>query len=265
MPEDLAGREYWDGLWEEGELPRPVDPRGPGLNNYVARRFHRYFDRHFRELGLGDGARLLEVGCARSAWLPYFRREFGFRVAGLDYSEIGCRQARAVLARAGVEGEIVLGDLFDPPDRILGAFDVVVSFGVVEHFDDTAAALRAMARLLRPEGLLFVNIPNLAGVLGPLQRLLHRETYELHVPMDREALARAHREAGLEVVRCEYFLPALFGVARTDPNAPWWLERSVAHARSVASKLVWVLHEALPVEGGSRLLSPYVHALARKP
>jgi cyclopropane fatty-acyl-phospholipid synthase-like methyltransferase len=31
-------------------------------------------------------SRLLEIGCARSAWLPYFAQEFGIDVSGLDYS-----------------------------------------------------------------------------------------------------------------------------------------------------------------------------------
>lgn len=265
MPEDLAGREYWDGLWEEGGLPRPADPRRSGLGNYVVRRFDEYFRRRFGDQGLGEGARLLEVGCARSAWLPYFHRELGFRVAGLDYSEIGCRQARAVLERADVAGEIVHGDLFDPPDRLLGAFDVVVSFGVVEHFDDTADALRAMTRLVRPGGLVFVNIPNLAGLLGFLQRLLHRETYDLHVPLDREALARAHEEAGLRVMSCEYVLPASFGILRMDPDAPRWLRRTFAHARSVASKGAWALHGLVPGDVTGRFASPYVHCLSRRP
>lgn len=265
MPEDLAGRAYWDGLWEEGDLPPPVDPRRPGLANYVVRRFDGYFRRRFEAEGLGRGTRLLEVGCARSAWLPYFHREFGFEVTGLDYSEIGCRQARAVLERDGAEGEVVHGDLFAPPDRLLGAFGAVVSFGVVEHFDDTARTLAAMKRLLRPGGVLFVNIPNLAGLLGFLQRHLHRETYELHVPLDREELAGAHRDAGLEVLDCRYFLPANFGVLRLGPETSYPVRRAFARVRSWASRAMWVAERLLPGEGDNRVTSPYVHCLSRRP
>ena len=115
-------------------LPAPVDPRDKTLSNYVARKFHELFT---RVLPRGHNVRLLEVGCARSRWLPYFAAEHGYEVTGLDYSTMGCEQARQILAAAGVEGRIVEGDLFSPPEDLLEAFDVVISFGLVEHFDDT--------------------------------------------------------------------------------------------------------------------------------
>ena len=134
---DRAGQEYWDALWEGETLPAPVDPRDKTLGNYVFRKYHELFT---RVLPRGQNVRLLEVGCARSRWLPYFAAEHGYEVTGLDYSTTGCEQARQILAAAGVEGRIVEGDLFSPPEDLLEAFDVVVSFGLVEHFDDTTAA-----------------------------------------------------------------------------------------------------------------------------
>jgi len=54
----------------------------------------------------------------------------------------------------------------DPPDHLLGAYDFGVSFGVAEHFEDTAECLAAFRRFLKPSGILFTAIPNLAGLLG---------------------------------------------------------------------------------------------------
>ena len=109
---DRAGQEYWDAVWEDETLPAPVDPRDKALSNYVARKFHELFT---RVLPRGHNVRLLEVGCARSRWLPYFAAEYGYEVTGLDYSTMGCEQARQILAAAGAEGRIVEGDLFSPP------------------------------------------------------------------------------------------------------------------------------------------------------
>lgn len=55
---------------------------------------------------------------------------------------------------------------FSPPASMLGKFDVVVTFGVVEHFIDTRACLDAMSQFLKPGGLLVTSIPNLAGWIG---------------------------------------------------------------------------------------------------
>ena len=109
----------------EETLPAPVDPRDKSLSNYVARTSHELFT---RVLPRGRTVRLLEVGCARSRWLPYFAAEHGYEVTGLDYSTMGCEQARQILAAAGVEGRIVEGDLFSPPEELLEAFDVVIPF-----------------------------------------------------------------------------------------------------------------------------------------
>ena len=158
---DRAGQEYWDALWEDERLPAPVDPRDKALSNYVFRKYHELFT---RVLPRGHKVRLLEVGCARSRWLPYFAAEHGYEVTGLDYSTTGCEQARQILAAAGVEGRIVEGDLFSPPEDLLEAFDVVVSFGLVEHFDDTTAATEALGRFLVPGGTLVTVIPNHRGI-----------------------------------------------------------------------------------------------------
>lgn len=118
-------------------LPPAMNPRAQDLNNYVNRRFHESFCRMFVSLET-RGKKLLEVGCARSVWLPYFAKEFGFRVSGIDYSEIGCQQAIEVLHREGVQGEVVCTDLWALPPSLVGQFDVLISCGVVEHFQDTA-------------------------------------------------------------------------------------------------------------------------------
>src|SRR5207249_1623316 len=120
---DKAGKTDWDHVWERSTLPKAVNPRTGGLNNHVNRKFHEYFRRAFSALNT-DGRKLLEIGCARSAWQPYFAREFGSAVCGLDYSELGCRLAREVLAREGVNGEIVCADFLSPPQTMIGAFDV---------------------------------------------------------------------------------------------------------------------------------------------
>src|SRR5438552_12828083 len=48
-------------------------------------------------------------------------------------STSGCEQARAVLARDGVDGKIVEADVFTPPSELHESFDVVFTLGVVEH------------------------------------------------------------------------------------------------------------------------------------
>src|SRR5579883_2544876 len=132
---DKAGKEYWQHVWQRSPLPPRLLPERDTLRNHSHHEFHRFF----RAALTGYGrARLVEFGCAQSLWLGYFAREFGFDVAGIDYSEQGCEKARAILARDGVDGEIALADFMAPPSRLLGSFELGISFGVVEHFQNTS-------------------------------------------------------------------------------------------------------------------------------
>jgi len=212
---------------------------------------------------------LLEIGCAKSAWLPYFAKEFGFSVCGLDYSPTGCQMTKKVLQVNGVEAEIVCADFFMPPENMLGAFDVVVSFGVVEHFDDTAACLKAVSSFLKPGGLLITNIPNMTGWIGAIQKSLNKPVYDIHQLIDPARLRRAHEHAGLEVVECDYFVCTSFGVNNligiSTRTLAGFLKKVLLGVLARASMLVWSIEGMVGVFPPSKFGSPYINCIARKP
>jgi SAM-dependent methyltransferase len=71
---------------------------------------------------------------------------------------------------------------------------------VLEHIEDDAAALAAMARALRPGGRLTVLVPAHPGLYGPLDR-----AYGHHRRYTRERLRGIVERAGLEVERLYRF------------------------------------------------------------
>lgn len=267
MNDDKAGKAYWDEHWAKGELPSPINPRDKGVLNYANRRLHEYFLNVFSNQET-RGKALLEVGCARSAWLPYFAETFGFRVYGIDYSEAGCSQARQVLAHAGIDGEVVCTDFFSPPATMLEAFGVVVSLGVVEHFADTMVCLRALARFLKPGATMITIIPNMVGWIGFLNKVMNPRVYEIHVPLDPQALAQAHLRAGLQVVDCRYFLSnnfAFWNLNGLEPGTFSWRAKRIALAAAVRfTMLLWAIEEKLGPFKPNRLTSPYINCVARK-
>lgn len=259
---DRAGKGYWDQVWTAADRPAPAD--GRSLSR-IDRRFDALFRRVFAD---APGGEVLEVGCAHSRWLPYFATDLGMRVAGLDYSELGCEVEREVLRRAGVSAEVRQADLFAPPQSFRDRFDVLFTLGVVEHFADTSDCLTALGAMLRPGGRLLTVIPNLTGVCGAIQKRFNRPVYDIHVPMGAPELAAAHRAAGLTVHESTYFLSTGFGILNLngiDPRScrgrAWTLRQL-----SRASKAVWTLEDRagrpLPA---SRTLSPYVVCVAARP
>lgn len=108
-------------------------------------------------LGLGRGMDLIEIGCGTgqiTGWLLDQVRPG--RVVAVDFS-------RAMLDRArgrGLGAELRQADIcVEQP--VLGRFDVALCFHSFPHFRDPAAALRQIARHLKPNGRLIVM--HLAG------------------------------------------------------------------------------------------------------
>jgi 2-polyprenyl-3-methyl-5-hydroxy-6-metoxy-1,4-benzoquinol methylase len=260
---DKAGKQYWDKAWGTYDMPKEVNPRHGGLPNHINRRFHEYFYKIFSGVDT-QGKKILEIGCARSVWLPYFSKEFGFNVTGIDYSEIGCQQAMQILSKAEVKGEIVCADFFSPPGSMLKAFDVVVSFGVLEHFKDTTACIAAFSQFLKPRGLLITNIPNLCGLNGVIQKMINRAILDVHVPLKRDAFMQAHEINGLRVISCDYFLFINLGVLNVE-NLRGSLVYKAARLRSWINEVVWIFERSVPGLKPNPWSSPYINCVAVKP
>jgi SAM-dependent methyltransferase len=266
-PDDKAGKDYWDRTWSVLKQPSLIDPADLSLTNDVNRRLHGFFH-HLFSRGKTTGRRLLEVGCARSVWLPYFAQTYGLDICGLDYSEDGCRQEEALLKKAGVDGVVVNADLFNPPAELRGSFDYVVTFGVVEHFREPATCIEALATYLRPGGVLVTLVPNMVGTVGALQRALDRKVFDIHVPLDAEALLTAHKMAGLSTLSSVYFLSTNFyvvNIANRRRTAVYPLVRAVYALCGRMSMMVWWLERHLGELRRTRAFSPYVICVAEKP
>lgn len=154
--------------------------------------------------GDGRSTRVLEIGCGNSLWLPFLAQDPSIEAHGVDYSLIGCTLVEDNLAAVGATGTIVCENLFEFARAFRGAFDVVTSFGVIEHFTDIASVLAAIRTLLRPGGVLFASVPNLAGIYGPMQRLIDETVLRQHVVVTPAALAEHAACAGLVGIETGY-------------------------------------------------------------
>ncbi len=255
---------YWDRTWQSVDVPKLVDLSDRRLGNHGNIAFHDFFSAVLGAENL-RGGNLIEIGCAQSKWLPYFDKVHGFAVTGLDYSEIGCDRSRAILQQARSSGDIVLADMFTPPDDLRSRFDVVLSMGLVEHFADTTAAVRACAALAKPGGIVITTVPNMCGIVGLGQRWLDRGVYEKHVPLDREQLREAHEQSGLAIVRSEYLLAANFAVINHPNVKPAVANKLVRGILVATTGGVWAFERYGRSVPATRVFSPYVACVGRKP
>ncbi len=141
---------------------------------YDKRRLHR-INKGRRQLALIDKYRptaekgvLLEVGCSMGYFLEAAVND-GWRAIGIEVSSHAVKQCRdngLEAYQSDAAGIKELGLLFD----------VVVMKHVLEHFPDPVDCLQQYYSLLKPGGLLFIEIPN----AGYYKGCLLKEKYKFY-------------------------------------------------------------------------------------
>ena len=148
----------------------------------------------------GD-ARIAEVGCG-TGQMSLFLATADRVVVGADLTRASLELAESARRRYGVERALFVETDLRAPGLRAGAFDVVYSSGVLHHTPDPRASFAAVARLLRPGGVVVVGLYNAyARLPHRLRRGVARLTRFRWIPLDpvlRERRSEpARREAWL--------------------------------------------------------------------
>lgn len=223
-------------LHETGDYA-PAEPRGARLVAPLLALFDRQRLRLVR-WAVGPSTtdvRLLDAGAGRGRFVAHARAGGFPRAAGVEPTARGVDAALArygvALERAGVE---------DAPVED-GAADAVTLWHVLEHVDDPAAVLDALARWLRPGGALVVGCPNLdswqARLAGP--RWFHLDLPRHRTHFTARGLRTLLDARGFEVVRTVHVL------AEHNPYGMW--EAGVSRMTSRPNYLYHLLKRTAPL------------------
>ncbi len=253
----LTSEEYWDGTYTQRDVKSNLNV--DGFSNSC----NRLILNKILETDLPN-KRILEIGAGDSMWLPYLAAIFSSgQFVGLDYSDRGCGLLRERTRDLG-NVAVVREDMFRCSPELHESFDVVISFGVVEHFEKLDYVLAAKRRFLKPGGLMFTLIPNLAGALGFLASRWNRDVYDKHNPHDWPSFSEGHRLAGLEVISGGYLCSTHFGVLSAcfpdQKGLAWQLSRVMVRLSLGA----WWIEEKVGQLPTSRAFSPYIYAISQK-
>ncbi len=160
-----------------------------------------------RRAGIGPGDVVLDAGCGVGGPAIAIARHLGAIVHGVTVSPVQVRLGRDLAAEAGVAHRVHLhlADFHRLPfaaDR----FDAVVVMEATCYSDDLSALVDELARVLRPDGTLYVK--DVFQRSGPLDDTQRRDLDRFHEiwacksSATMPALEKAMTAAGLEVVVC---------------------------------------------------------------
>jgi len=114
-------------------------------------------------LRAGRGRAVLDVGCGAGWFVNTVAHHYGLDTVGVDLCEPALDRARAVSQRLGVEGKtnyhhLDIFRLETQPLTPTNRFSIVNTLGVLHSTYDCQKALRIVANLVEPTGLLHVGL-----------------------------------------------------------------------------------------------------------
>lgn len=152
---------------------------------------------------------------------------------------------------------LIEADIFNfKPNEL---YDLVMSVGVIEHFDDTNKIIKQHLKFMSEKGVLFINIPNFRGFNGWLQKTFDPENYSKHNIncMDLDFLKKICQDLGLKGITVEYYGGFMMWLENLETKSIFF---------KAAFKSTWfilkVISKLIPVE--SKAFSPYINITAYK-
>jgi methionine biosynthesis protein MetW len=107
---------------------------------------------------IGTGRRVLDIGCGTGTLLAQLKRQYE-EVHGIDIS----REAVGVACQNDIQARVI--DLNSSPLPYAdGFFDVVTVLSTLQYFTDLNKTLRECNRVISPDGLLLLSVPNMRAI-----------------------------------------------------------------------------------------------------
>ena len=204
----------------------------------------RYFAWQHRLLQKELGQRVLEVGCGIGNFTgTLLDRE---AVIAVDVQP-ECIE-RLKLRYAGQPNlHAFVCDVLSPEFRELASFhpDSSVIVNVLEHVEDDVAALKAVASVLTPGGVIVLLVPAFQALYGPIDKNLgHHRRYS------RRAIRSLARRTGLRIRKLHYMNSiGFFG---------WWINARILKREAQSERQIQIFDRYVvpPMSVAERILRP---------
>jgi SAM-dependent methyltransferase len=233
---EYTSTEYWEKEWDNQKLQHLTEQN---INNQILK---------IIKPALGNGAKVLEIGCVPARRLYYLRNHFQIETFGLDYALKGLFNS----VKNG--NNLVCSDLFNPPFKD-GTFDLVYSLGVIEHFTDPSNVIVKHFDMVRNGGLVLITVPNFYkySILSFVYKIGRKynevkQTHNMEI-MEIHNFIKLFKNMNIKILMNNYYGPCII---HSPPNS---------HIRRLCGKLNKII-DRNAIE--SKFFSPDLVFIGRK-
>lgn len=247
MNNNLTTKEYWT---EQISKFQPGEVKG----NDFAAILSKY-------LPVNPDFTCVEIGAYPGTNLCYLAKKFKYKPTAIEYrDDVG--DIQKLFEFNGIpEIEIINKNFLEVKGL---QFDVVTSFGFIEHFIDYETIIRHHYDILKPGGYLVLSVPYCRGLQAFLRRMILKkesveEIYKTHNMkiMDINEIKRVLINLDLELLYCKYVMGATFWIPSDSPR----VKQNMRFFAYILNKLIAPLLSRVP---SCFLYSPMIVSIFKK-
>ena len=187
MKSKLTNTSYWEAHWGEEK----VLEWDSGEKVFLPDWHKKFSEQHSDAI---NGKECFEVGCFPGRYMRYFAREYQMNVDGIDLMPYKSNLVSEPL-------NVSVADFIEYEGQ--KQYDIVCSFGFLEHFGDLHKVISKHLSMTRKEGITWITMPNyVEGWRFFLKRLFDRKLFESH---NEQAMKIAVLEEVLSQIECESY------------------------------------------------------------
>lgn len=159
---DLTTKDFWSDLKRKSSR---IDKH----------EFDEIFEEHLKQ----TKGTALEVGCVPGNILARICKRFGYFPEGIDFDEHTVSTTGKTLLDSGLKHFKIYVEDFNKW-KTNKKYDLVCSFGFVEHFSNAEEIIKKHIDLVKKGGKVIIEVPNFAGVPGFFHKLVDGPSLKQH-------------------------------------------------------------------------------------
>ncbi len=198
----------------------------------------------------------IELGALPGGFLAYFNATFGYSITGLDFAK-NIEIFDETMKKNNIkEYRFIKKNILEYSSKT--TYDVVTSFGFIEHFEDVEDILCRHERLMSDDGYLVITVPNFRNIQYIYHFLFDRKNLAIHniATMKTSSMEKLFNSIGLERLEVKYIGKAEF----------WYEDKwSSSLFILIRNKTTHILNKLFMSAKPSFLYSPLIIYIYKKP
>lgn len=170
MAKNLTDKEFWENYWENLILPSQVN---------INHSFDRCVSKELEAITRNQSGEIFEIGCAPGKWIGFLAQKNGLIPCGIEYTKGGLASTFKNFELMQIKPGVIFSEDFFKV-KPFRKFDVVMSLGFIEHFENIDEVVNLHLSWLKDGGMLILGVPNFTGINRAIQRVLDESLLDKH-------------------------------------------------------------------------------------